>query len=561
MTTAQVAIDAGGDPVPAAPAPASPPAAPAYSWPVALAYIGVSLFVALTQGVAQGFVSTNIPQVAGNLGVTTTQATWLTVAFTIPRVALPLMLVKIRMQFGLRRFAEIAVAIYLVVSLISIEAIDLRSAVLVQALSGMSAAPLSTLAFMYMLEPLPPQWKMRLGLPLVMAAISAGPMLARVVSPPLLAGSGLAGLHALGLGLAALALGLVYYLPLTSPPRVKAIAPLDIVSWLLIAAGFGGLSATFTMGAIYWWTDTAWLGMVFAASIGALTLAVIVELHRKAPLLDIRWLASPTVVHLTVTLLLFRLILSEQSAGAPRMFQVLGVTQNQLMPLFAVLIAATFAGALALIPFMKPGNVPRLHLVALAMIGIGAYMDSHATVDTRPAQMMLSQAMIAFASTLYLAPAMMQGLLSALARGPNYILSFIIIFLSTQSLGGVIGSGAFVTFINHREAVHMQVLREELTTTSPMLVQQIAARSAALAPQIADGAMRRAQAVVQIAGDATTQAFVLAYNDAYRLIALVAAGALAALVLHMFRDRLAASFRPASPAAPASSQINRTEPK
>ena len=68
MTTAQVAIDAGGDPVPAAPAPASPPAAPAYSWPVALAYIGVSLFVALTQGVAQGFVSTNIPQVAGNLG-------------------------------------------------------------------------------------------------------------------------------------------------------------------------------------------------------------------------------------------------------------------------------------------------------------------------------------------------------------------------------------------------------------------------------------------------------------------------------------------------------------
>lgn len=165
MTTAQVAIDAGGDPVPAAPAPASPPAAPAYSWPVALAYIGVSLFVALTQGVAQGFVSTNIPLVAGNLGVTTTQATWLTVAFTIPRVALPLMLVKIRMQFGLRRFAEIAVAIYLVVSLISIEAIDLRSAVLVQALSGMSAAPLSTLAFMYMLR-----WAIRL------LAISASAM-------------------------------------------------------------------------------------------------------------------------------------------------------------------------------------------------------------------------------------------------------------------------------------------------------------------------------------------------------------------------------------------------
>ncbi|AWX93191.1 hypothetical protein DPM13_08610 [Paracoccus mutanolyticus] len=53
----------------------------------------------------------------------------------------------------------------------------------------------------------------------------------------------------------------------------------------------------------------------------ALTLAVVIELHRKAPLLDIRWLASPAMLHLTVTLLLFRLVLSEQGAGAPRMFQ------------------------------------------------------------------------------------------------------------------------------------------------------------------------------------------------------------------------------------------------
>ena len=540
-----------GDQPPAA--GTQPPAAPSYSLPATAAYIGAALLISLTQGLSQGFVTTNISQIAGDLGVTTTQASWLTVAYMVPRVAMPLVLVKIRMQYGLRRFAEVAIVIYLAVALVAFWASDLRSSVMVQVLAGMSAAPLSTLAFMYMLEPLPPQWKLRLGMPLVLAAISAGPSLARVISPALLAGSGMLGAHVMALGMAALALGLIYYLPLTSPPRVRAIKALDFVSVLLFAIGFTGLIAAFTQGATFWWTNTPWLGVALVVAIAALTMAVILELHRKEPLLDIRWLASPPIVHLTITLLLVRLILSEQSSGAPRMFQALGIIQDQLVPLFSVLSIAPFVAVLALVPFLKPGNVPRLHVVALILIAAGAYMDSQATIDTRPAQMMLSQAMIAFAGTFYLAPAMMRGMLSVLARGPNYILSFIIIFVSTQSVGGVLGSGLFMTFINHREAAHLQILREHLITADPMVQKQIALRAVGLTSHIADGAMRQMQAVAQLAQEATIQAYVLAYNDAYRLIALMAAAALAALLLHMLRDRLVVCW-------PNPVHSNQTEP-
>ncbi|SIQ76186.1 hypothetical protein SAMN05421641_11393 [Paracoccus thiocyanatus] len=536
----------------AAPAPPAAPAAPPFvpmSWPATLGYVGASVTIGLTQGLAQGFVSTNIPQIAGDLGATTTQATWLMAAFMIPRASMPLLLIKIRTQFGLRRFAEVAILVYLAVSLAAFAVSDLRSAVAVQFVAGMASAPLSTLAFMYMLEPLPPQWKMRLGLPMVLAMVAAGPMLARVISPALMGDHGWGGLHAMALGLAAVSLGLVYALPLTSAPRVKVIAAMDLVSWLLIATGFGGLTVGFIMGAIHWWTDVAWLGWVLALSIVALTLAVVIELHRKAPLLDIRWLVSPAMLHLTATLLIFRLVLSEQSAGAPRMFQVLGVTQGQLVPLFTLIFAATVLGGLALIPFMKPERVPLFHIIALVLIAAGAFMDSHASMDTRPAQMMLSQAMIAFAGSFFLAPAMMRGLLSALARGPNYILSFVIVFLSTQSLGGAMGSGLFSTLINHRQALHLQVLAEELTAADPLTAAQIAQRGAALAPQIADAAQRQAQAVAQLAQDASAQAYVMAYNDAYFLTFLLAAAALAALLLHLFRDWLVVRIAPLPPAA------------
>lgn len=521
-----------------------PPAAPAQppfvfpGWPMALGFIFAATLISLTQGLAQGFVSVNIQQIAGELGATTTEASWMLAAFMIPRASLPLLLIKIRAQYGLRRFAEVAIVCYLLVSVASLMISDLRSAIVVQFFAGMSSAPLSTLAFLYMLEPLPPQWKMRLGLPMVLTFAMMGTPLARVISPALLNDGGWISLHLFGLGMAAIALALVYLLPLKPTPHSKVIAPLDIVSFLLIAIGFGGITVAFVMGPIYWWTEVPWLGWLLALSITVLTLAVIIELHRKSPLLDIRWIVSPAIVHLTATLLIFRLVLSEQSSGAPRMFQVLGVTQDQLVPLFSVIVIASLIGGMLCVPFMKPQNVPRFHIIALLLIAAGALMDSQSTIETRPAQMYLSQAMIAAAGSLFLAPSMMRGLISALSRGPSYILSFIIVFLSTQSIGGAIGSGAFTTFINQREAVHLQILKEQLQTTSATTNAAIAIRAAALAPQITDPAQARMQAVSLIATDVTNQAYVLAYNDAYFLTFLIAAAALFVLLLHLFRDWL-----------------------
>lgn len=531
--------------------PAPPPFVP-MRLPATLAYMAAAVVIGLTQGLAQGFVSTNIPQIAGDLGATPTQATWLMTAFLIPRASLPLLLIKIRTQFGLRRFAEVAIFVYLLVSLAALAVSDLRSAIVLQFFAGAAAAPLSTLCFMYMLEPLPPQWKMRLALPLVMAVISTGPLLARVISPALMGDAGWGSLHLMTLGMAAVSLALVYALPLASMPRVKVIAAMDLVSWALIAIGFGCLTAAFTMGATLWWTDTAWIGWVLALAAVTLTAAVVIELHRRTPLLDIRWLASPAMVHLTVTLLIFRLVLSEQSSGAPRMFAALGVSPEQLVPLFAVLSAATVLGGVALIPLMKPQRVPLLHVIALVLFCTGAFMDSCSTIDTRPAQMMLSQSLIAFSGTFFLAPAMMQGLMAALARGPNYLLSFVVVFISTQSLGGAMGSGLFSTFINHRQALHLQILREGLTAADPQVAAAIAQRMAALAPQIPDIAARKAQAVALLAQEAASQATVMAYNDAYLLTFLIAAAALCALLLHMFRDWLVARRQPAPSPQPES---------
>ena len=331
-----------------APAQAPTPVVhPPLPLPQAVAYMGAAVVLGLAQGLGQGFVAANIPPIAGDLGITTTQASWLMAAYMIPRASLPLLLIKIRTQYGLRRFAELGIIAYVAVAFASVWITDFRSAVVVQALSGAAAAPLSTLAFMYMLEPLAPEWKMRLGLPAAMAVMMAGPTLARVVSPALIGDGGLTGIHLTALGLAMVSLMLVFRLPLRPVPHMKVIQPLDFVSFLLIGFGFAGLTIGFVMGPIHYWTDAPWIGLLLAASVASLAMAVAVELNRAAPLLDIRWLASPAMLHLTATLFLFRLILSEQSAGAPRMFQTLGVAPAQMTGLFAVIVGSSLLGGLA----------------------------------------------------------------------------------------------------------------------------------------------------------------------------------------------------------------------
>lgn len=529
-------------------APATPPAPPPplplrAGWP----YFVAAVVIGLSQGLGQGFVSANIPQFAGDLGVSVTDASWLMAAYMIPRASLPLMLVKIRTQFGLRRFAEVGIVIYALVAFASLWITDLRSAVVVQFLSGVASAPLSTLGFLYMLEPLSPENKMRIGMPMVMAVLMGAPNLARVISPGLIGDGGLWGVHMATLGLALLSIALVYLLPLRPVPHQKVIVPMDFVSFALMAFGFGGLTVAAIMGPIHWWTDAGWIGLLMAGSVAALAAALVVELARETPLVDFRWLASPAMLHLAVTLFLFRLILSEQSTGAPRMFQALGLAPSQMTGLFAVIVLAGIMGALACVAWIKPDRAPQFHFVALALIAAGAFLDSQSTVDTRPAQMFVSQALIGFAAILFLPPSLILGLMAALQKGPNYILSFIIVFLTTQSLGGVIGSAIFTTLINHRQTFHLQTLTEQMAATDPVVVASIASRAAGLASQITDAAVLRSQAVAQMMQEASVQAYVMAYNDAYFLIFLTALGAMALLLLHVFRDRLARWLAPAAP--------------
>lgn len=528
--------------------PTAPPFVPK-SLPLAAAYIMAAVVLSLTQGLGMNLVSANLQQIQGSLGATTNEATWLMAAYMAPNVSLALLLFKIRAQYGLRHFAELSIIGFVLVSLMHVFVNDLHSALVVRFFSGIAASPMSSLGFLYMLEPFPPAKKMNVGLCLALTNIAIAMPVARLISPVLLDIGQWHGLYLIEIAVALISFAAVYLLPLTPPPRTKVISPVDVVSYSLIAIGFGCLAVVLTLGRLYWWFEAPWIGVLLAVAIACITVMAVIELNRDNPQIDIRWLASGEMVHFTGALLLFRIVLSEQSSGAFSFFQMLGLQNEQMTTLVWIILFASIAGGIACAAVMKPGREPAIHAVSLVLLTAGAYLDSRATNLTRPVQMYASQAMIALASALFLPPALAAGMTTALKKGANYILSFFVVFLVTQNLGGLLGSAVFGTFVTWREKFHSHALAQHLTMFDPLVTQRTSQLGGGYGRSLIDPALRNAEGLALLSQQATKEANVLAYNDTFLLIAILSASALCVLLVHMAAIAIRRSAAVPQPAA------------
>ncbi len=520
-------------PVPSTPAPAGPPPYVARALPIRLLYALASLTAAIMQGLGTSLISLNLAQIAGPMEATQTEASWLMAAYLFPNVSLGIFLFKVRAQYGLRNFCEIAIIPFVLISLAHLWVNDFSVALALRFFAGAAAAPVSSVAFLYMLEIFPPEKKLNIGLCMALIGLSLSTPIAGLVSPSLLDMNDLQSLYLLEAGLALITFGFIYALPLTSPPRAKVINRMDFVSYGLLAICMGCLAIVFTMGRLYWWLEADWLGWLLVISIVTGCMVAVIELNRKNNLIDIRWITSREIIHFAGILLVFRILLTEQSTGAINLFRQLGLFNEQLTGLYWLILVGSVASGLFCALIMKPGREWAIHLCALILMAIGSFMDSHATVLTRPEQMYVSQALVAFGSGLFLPPAMAVGFAAALKKGLPFIMSFLAIFMFTQKVGAFIGSALFGTFVTWREQYHSAILTSRLLPTDPLVVTRMQQYIGSYSRVTGDLGQRTVQGTTLFAKQVQQQAYVLAYNDAFFAVFLVAMGAIALLLANL----------------------------
>ncbi len=516
------AADAGAVPPAGAP-PAGPPgsAAPMPRWRAA-AFVAISLLLGLTQSLGMNLVASNLPQVQGALGATGAEATWLLTVYFATNIPASLLLTKFRLHYGLRLFADLGIGLFVVAAVVHLLAKDLQSALAARAALGIAAAPLSSLTVLYMAEVFDGPKKV-LGLMFGFAALQTGAPVSRIVAESLFLNGQWHGIVYFELGLALICLAAINLLRVTPVPRQPMFDRLDIVSFPLYSAAIGLVTVVLTQGRLRWWLDTPWLGECLAWAAVCAGAFVLIEINRSKPMVNLRWLLhGGYMVRLGLAIVLSRIVLSEQSVGAVGLLNVLGLNNDQMHTMFWLVLAGTVAGFVVTLPFLPGRRFDMLGLIAVALVGVCAYVDSHASNLTRPAQLYLTQTVIAMAASMFLASSILLALVRVVADGVRNLVTFIVLFTTTNALGGLLGSAVLGTYLAQRQTAHYQHLMQPMTLGDPQVVLRTQQLGGAVARVVGDGAARSQQALASLSQQVLRESWVLAYNDVFLAVAWLA---------------------------------------
>ena len=496
------------------------PSTPLHSTPKRWLFAMVGVLVAITGGLGNALVIANLQYLQGALGATTAEMAWLPAAYVMTNVCMNLLLVKFRQQFGLRAFTEVFLVLYALVTFGHLFVNDLSSAIAVRAAHGMVGAALSSLGLYYMIQAFPAKWRMKalvLGLGTAQLALP----LARLFSEDLLQIAEWRGLYLFELGMALICLGCVFLLKLPPGDRFKTFEKLDFLTFGILATGVALLCAVLSLGRIDWWLEAPWIGVASACSLVLIMAGLAIEHNRANPMLMTRWLGSGVMIRLALAVILIRMVLSEQSTGAVGFMQVLNMSYQQMHTLYVVMLAGAIAGLVVSALTINPAHLLMPLVISLALMATGSVMDSFSSNLTRPQNLYISQFLLGFGGTFFLGPTMVLGTKNVLAN-PRNLVSFSVMFGICQNLGGLIGAALLGTFQIVREKFHSSMIVEHLTLLDPRVAARVSSGGSAYGGIIADPELRNLMGIRSLATAATREANVMAYNDVFMLIAIIA---------------------------------------
>lgn len=496
------------------------PSTPIHSPPKRIAFGLIGLLISLTGALSNALVTANLTNLQGTFGAWSSEIAWLPAVYVMGNISINLLLVKFRQQFGLRVFTEAFLVLYVLVAFFHLFANDLSSAIIVRTAHGMAGAALSSLGIYYQVQAWPAKHRLKalvIGLTVSQFAI---PM-ARLFSSELLQLEEWRGLYLFELGLAMIALGCVLVVKLPPGDRIKAFEKLDFVTFMLLAPGMALLCGVLSLGRIEWWFTTPWLGVCLALALVLIVAAIVIEHNRKNPLINTRWLSSGNMVRLGIVMIMIRIVLAEQNTGVVGFLQQLGLLNDQMRGLSLAIIGGMTLGIATSALTIRPAHLNWPIVTSLAVMIVASLMDAQASPVTRANNMYISQFLLGFSSTFFMAPAMLIGIGSVVTQ-PKNLVSFVVLFGMSQNLGGLIGSAILGTFQVWREKYHSSLIGDQLSLLDPNVTERLSQYGALFNSQLGDPALLSAQSTSQLQSVATLQANVLAYNDTYLLTAALA---------------------------------------
>ncbi len=500
--------------------PGAPPT-PIHSLGVRCVYGATSVLVGLTGALGNGLVIANLPYLQGALQLNGSEVAWLPAAYLMTTAISGALLVKYRQLFGIRSFCMVFLTIQVVLIAAHLSVRTLESAIVIRAASGFCGTALLSLGVFYMIQAFPISRRLSavaLGIGIPQLALP----LARLFPKDQLAIDNWRGLTSFELGLSAVTLAVVLVVRLPPNERHNTFEALDALTFVLYTAGVALLGSSLGLGGYLWWTNEAWIGFSLAAALSCLMLVFLIEYSRSRPLIDVRWLSSLTFIRWSIVAVIWRIAIAEQSLGVIGLLRDFGMTNDDFFDFSLVVFIAATVGLLSAAIVIGPKRLPLMVLVSLLLVASASFLDSFTAIESRVPQFLLTQAIIAFATTMFIGPSFIFGLSRVITEGGGKMTSFVALFGITQAVGSLAGTAFVQTYLYYAQQLHLLEFAGQAVKSKATVISLLSQNSDLFKAVVSDPVLRTGEGTLTFAQQSLLYARVAAYNDLFFAISVIA---------------------------------------
>ncbi|WGF87978.1 MDR family MFS transporter [Marinivivus vitaminiproducens] len=499
----------------AAPQPAQADKASLVTWLCVIAgMLGAFMAVLNIQ-----ITNASLENIEGGIGTGADNGAWISTSYLIGEIVVIPLTDYFSRVFSFRRTLIVNAALFLAFSVACAFAANLTQMIVLRGFQGFTGGVLIPMAFTLILRKLP-QPQQPIGMAMFAITATFAPAIGPTIGGYLTENYGWEYIFYVNLVPGAVMIGVLLMTLEREPMQLGLLRRGDWSGIVTMAIGLAALQTVLEEGNKDDWFGSPFIVRLSIVAAVFLTVFLVIEFRVREPLINLRLLARRNFGLGTLSNLCFGFVLYGSVYLMPQyLAQVQGYNAEQI----GFVMAWTGFPQLVVVPFV-PWLIkkldPRLVIVAGYAIFAGScLMLVPISRDVASDQLFWPNVIRACGQALILAPLsgiVMVGITKQEAGGASGL------FNMTRNLGGAFGTALLTTIVTKREQFHSNIIGQSVTEFSEATRTRIETLTDYfMAHGVSDPATATHQAIIAVGNTVKAQATVMAYGDAFGVLAVM----------------------------------------
>jgi DHA2 family multidrug resistance protein len=459
-----------------------------------------------------------LPQIQGEIGATGTEGTWISTGYLVSEVVMIPLAAWLTRVFGLRNFLLSNAVLFSIFSMVCGLSDSLPMMIIGRVGQGFTGGALIPTAQTIIAKRLP-KHQMPIGMSAFGCIVLLGPMLGPVIGGWLTENISWSWCFFLNLPIcAAVAVLLLMGLD-DAKPRWQLFTQADWLGIAGLALGLSFLTIVLEEGQRERWFESNYIIAGTVLMVVGFVILAVAQFSNPDPVIKLKLLLNKNYASVILIVLVVGASLYCVLYLLPQLLSIVA-GYNAEQSGFVMLLSGL--PAFLMMPFLPTllarFSVGMVVAAGLVCFAISCMLNTHLTAQTTGPDFLWSQILRGFGLCFCMMP-LNQASMAAVAREDSGDAAGL--YNMARNIGGSIGLALIGTFLDRRNELHTDILREGVSANSQLAQARVADLASTFLQRHGDGALARLQALRQIALQTIQQAVVLTYAETFYILGII----------------------------------------